>query len=61
MDTPVVLSGIVFICFMCSIVYFVVDMAYAFLDPRIKATYGFGVKAAKKKAAPAKAIEGGKS
>ncbi len=58
MDTPIVLSGVVFICFMCSIVTFVVDMAYAFIDPRIKTTYGFGVKKIKKKSGPT-AIEGG--
>ncbi len=57
MDTPVVLSGIVIICAMGSIIILVVDLLYAFIDPRIKATYGFGVKR-KKKAAPAKA-EGG--
>jgi len=52
MDTPVVLSGIVFICGMCSVITFIIDMAYAFIDPRIKATYGFGVKK-KKQALPA--------
>ena len=56
MDTPVVLSGIVIICAMCSIIILVVDILYAFIDPRIKATYGFGVK--KKKTA--KAAGGGK-
>jgi hypothetical protein len=45
---------------MCTIVYFLVDIAYAFIDPRIKSTYGFGVKKAKIKAEPAKAVEGGK-
>ncbi len=60
MDTPVVLSGIVFICLMCSFVTFFIDMAYAFIDPRIKATYGFGVKKKKKAAvATAKTTEGG--
>lgn len=59
LDTPVVLSGVAFICFMCTIVYFLVDIAYAFIDPRIKTTYGFGVKKAKIKAVPAKAVEGG--
>ncbi|MEL7622604.1 MAG: ABC transporter permease [Clostridiales bacterium] len=60
MDTPVVLSGVVFICFMCTIVTFLTDMAYAFIDPRIKSTYGFGVKRARKRAGlVAKATEGG--
>lgn len=48
-DIPVVLSGIFIICAMCSVVILVTDLAYAFIDPRIKSTYGFGVK--KKKTA----------
>ena len=59
MDTPVVLSGVVFICLMCSIITFLIDMAYAFIDPRIKATYGFGVK--RKKTQAKAAAQGGKS
>ena len=51
MDYPVVTSGIVFICFCCVIITFLVDMTYAFVDPRIKATYGFGNKKMKKAAA----------
>ena len=51
MDTPVVLSGIVIICAMCSVIILVVDILYSFIDPRIKATFGFGVK--KKKTAKA--------
>lgn len=55
-DIPVVLSGIFVICAMCSVVILLTDLAYALIDPRIKATFGFGVKK-KKKAAVAK--EGG--
>jgi peptide/nickel transport system permease protein len=48
MDIPVVLSGVVFICAICSLVIFIVDISYAFLDPRIQSTYGFHIKKAKK-------------
>ena len=48
LDYPVVTSGIIFICFWCVLINFVVDLLYAFIDPRIKITYGFKEK--KKKA-----------
>lgn len=47
-DVPVVLSGVVIVCAMCAIVNLVIDIAYAFIDPRIQATYGFKKKAKKK-------------
>ena len=39
-DKPVVLGGVILICFCCNIITFVVDLLYGFVDPRIKATYG---------------------
>ena len=61
LDTPVVLSGVVCICLLCAVINFIIDMAYAFIDPRIKSTYGFGVAKKKKKKLmeAAKAMEGG--
>ena len=47
-DVPVVLSGVVIVCAMCAVVNLVIDLAYAFIDPRIQATYGFKQKAKKK-------------
>lgn len=47
-DVPVVLSGVVIVCVMCAIVNLVIDLAYAFIDPRIQATYGFKQKAKKR-------------
>ena len=39
-DKPVVLGGVILICFCCNIITFAVDLLYGFVDPRIKATYG---------------------
>ena len=36
-DTPVVLAGVVYVAVSVSLVNLVVDILYAFLDPRIKA------------------------
>lgn len=38
-DKPVVLGGVILICFCCNIITFAVDLLYGFVDPRIKATY----------------------
>ena len=43
-DKPVVLGGVILICFFCNIITFAVDLLYGFVDPRIKATYGAGKK-----------------
>ena len=39
-DKPVVLGGVILICFCCTLITFIVDLLYASVDPRIKATYG---------------------
>lgn len=49
LDTPVVLSGVVFVCCICSFVNLIVDLAYAFIDPRIKITYAQGMLKKNKK------------
>lgn len=38
-DKPVVLGGVILICFCCNLITFIVDLLYAFVDPRIKASY----------------------
>lgn len=38
-DYPVVQGGVLFIALMFSIVMLLVDLVYAFIDPRIKARY----------------------
>lgn len=38
-DYPVVTGSVILVCFMMSIVMLVMDLIYAFLDPRIKAQY----------------------
>jgi peptide/nickel transport system permease protein len=38
-DYPVIMGTVVFLSFMTSIVMLLTDLAYAFLDPRIKAQY----------------------
>ena len=38
-DKPVVLAAILFLAVMFSIIMLVVDLLYAFVDPRIKAKY----------------------
>ena len=38
-DYPVVTGSVVLVCFMMSIVMLVMDLIYAFIDPRIKAQY----------------------
>lgn len=38
-DYPVVQGGIVWICINCVIITFIIDMLYAFVDPRIKTMY----------------------
>lgn len=38
-DVPVILSGSVFVAAMFSVVILIVDLLYAFIDPRIKAKY----------------------
>ncbi len=38
-DYPVVTGSVVLICFMMSVVMLIMDLVYAFLDPRIKAQY----------------------
>jgi len=41
MDYPVVQGAVLFICFNCIIITFIVDMMYGFIDPRIKTMYKF--------------------
>ncbi|MGN0735918.1 MAG: ABC transporter permease [Anaerovoracaceae bacterium] len=41
-DVPVILSGTVFVACMFSVVILIVDLLYAFIDPRIKAKYAKG-------------------
>lgn len=38
-DYPVVTGSVILVCFMMSIVMLIMDLIYAFLDPRIKAQY----------------------
>jgi peptide/nickel transport system permease protein len=38
-DYPIVFGTVLWICINCVIITFLVDMAYGFLDPRIKSTY----------------------
>jgi len=45
-DYPVVFGTVLWICINCVIITFLVDMAYGFLDPRIKSNYRI-LKAAK--------------
>lgn len=47
-DSTVVTGGIVFIAFIFSVVMLLTDIAYAFVDPRIKAVYTTGKKKEKK-------------
>jgi peptide/nickel transport system permease protein len=48
-DYPVVQSTVLFLAFVFSIMMLLVDLAYAFIDPRIKAQYERGSKKAQKK------------
>ncbi len=59
-DFPVVQGGVLIIAFMFSILNLLVDLLYAFVDPRIKSQYMKGNKN-KKKFAPAKSAEEGKA
>ena len=59
-DFPVVQGGVLIIAFMFSILNLLVDLLYAFVDPRIKSQYMKGNKN-KKKLAPAKSAEEGKA
>lgn len=47
-DTPAVLGGVLFLAIIFSIVNLIVDIAYAFIDPRIKAKYKQGNRRQKK-------------
>lgn len=47
-NTPVVQGGVLFIAFAVSIVNLVVDVLYAFVDPRIKSQYSFKKRKASK-------------
>ena len=38
-DTPVVVSTLLVVCFLASIVNLIVDILYAFVDPRIRSQY----------------------
>lgn len=49
-DYPVVQGGVLFIALMFSLVMLLVDILYAFIDPRIKASYKTARKAKKRKA-----------
>ncbi|MGN1025380.1 MAG: nickel ABC transporter permease [Faecousia sp.] len=55
-DFPVVQGGVLIIAFMFSILNLLIDLLYAFVDPRIKSQYMKGNKN-KKKFAPAKSAE----
>lgn len=59
-DFPVVQGGVLIIAFMFSILNLLIDLLYAFVDPRIKSQYMKGNKN-KKKFAPAKSAEEGKA
>ena len=59
-DFPVVQGGVLIIAFMFSILNLLIDLLYAFVDPRIKSQYMKGNKN-KKKLAPAKSAEEGKA
>ena len=43
-DIPMVLGSVVFLAIMFSIVNLIVDLIYAFVDPRIKSQYKKGGK-----------------
>lgn len=38
-DVPVVMGATIFLCLVFMIVMLIVDILYAFIDPRIKAAY----------------------
>mgnify|MGYP000032534899 FL=1 len=48
-DTPAVLGSVVTLAILFTIVNLIVDLLYAFLDPRIKSEYQSSWKRAKKK------------
>ena len=48
-DTPAVLGSVVTLAILFTIVNLIVDLLYAFLDPRIKSEYQSSGKRAKKK------------
>lgn len=60
-DSPMILGGVVLLALTVSIVNLLVDIAYGFIDPRIRAQYASHgkKKTAAKKAAPAAQIAGG--
>ena len=38
-DYPVVLGSLLVVCFLASVVNLIIDIAYTFIDPRVKTTY----------------------
>lgn len=57
MDTPIILGCVLFSAFIMSVMNLLVDILYAFIDPRIKAQYS-GRKKAKRAAVAAVAAQG---
>lgn len=49
-DFPAVQGGVLIIAFMFSVLNLIIDLLYAFVDPRIKSQYTGGSKAGKKRA-----------
>lgn len=56
-DYPAIQGGILFLAIVFSIVNLLVDIAYAYVDPRIMAKYKSKKRKAKKQAAPAPAAQ----
>lgn len=53
-DVPMVMGCILFMSLLFSIITLIVDISYAYIDPRIKAQYGFKSKVRKDKKKPRK-------
>lgn len=52
-DYPIVLGGVIVMAFLVCVINLLVDILYAFIDPRIKAQYTSGGRKKKTKKAPA--------
>ncbi len=53
-DVPMVMGCILFMSLLFSVITLIVDISYAYIDPRIKAQYGFKSKVRKDKKKPGK-------
>jgi peptide/nickel transport system permease protein len=53
-DVPMVMGCILFMSLLFSVITLIVDISYAYIDPRIKAQYGFKSRVRKDKKKPGK-------